>query len=119
SEAHRSIVTRAQKLRAVIDEQVSGAKQRIPHIGYDHGLFREKGVYPLEQTLDRDLVFSTPAPIRHQRLRSRNPGRAAPLQPGVKESPQEILEADIFKIVIANRELFARGVDRAGEIQVR
>ena len=104
-ETHRSVVGRAKELGPVMNEQVGRAKQRIAHVRHHDGFLRQKGVYPLEQTLHGNLVLATHGPKGLQRLRSRYPRRSAPWQSGLQQSPHEVLETDVFKRVIANRKL--------------
>ena len=69
--------------------------------------------------LHGDFVFAARGSTGSQRLRTRNLRWRASQQSGFQQSAYEIFEADIFKRVIADRELFARGVNRAGRIKPR
>src|SRR5206468_10877539 len=79
----------------------------------------KKRIQPLEQTRDGDLVLAARGSKRLEQRRSRYLRRPPSPQAGLEQSPHEILEADVFKSVVANRQLLARGINRTRRIELR
>ena len=53
-EAHGGVVGGAEEFCPVVDEQIGGAEERIPHVGDNDRIVLEEGVQPLEEAGDGD-----------------------------------------------------------------
>ena len=102
----------------MMDEQVRCAEQRIADVRDHYCPLVQKGIEPLEKAFDRHFVFAANGGQSDQRLWSGNPRGRAPGQLRSQQAVNEVLEADIFIAVVANREFFARRIDRARRIEL-
>src|SRR5205814_824092 len=97
-------------------EKIGRAKQRVTHVGDYDCVFRQESVQSLEQPLHRQrrcLPYLKPIDSAWPRNLARSP----PAQSESKQTTHEILESHIFVCVITNRELLARGINRAARLE--
>jgi hypothetical protein len=77
---HRRVISRAEKFRAMPDEQVGRAEQRIADVADDDDVGRQERVQPFEQSFDGQLAVAVAELKLVDRLGVRNAAQSAPAE---------------------------------------
>src|SRR6185503_11213171 len=57
AKSHRSVIRGRKELSAAMDEQISRAKHRVPHVAHDDRVFAKKQIEAFEELLDREALL--------------------------------------------------------------